>query len=73
MNDQKKLEVAEISNELWGDNLWYRPLDQESKDAVALTVWMMRNLPSIKGPVKFSTVFKNEIDKMLKVWKSRNF
>lgn len=71
MSDQKKLQIAEISNELWGDNLWYRKLDQEGKDAVALTVYLMRNPGYIKAPSKFAEVIRGEITNMIDAWKSR--
>jgi len=71
MSDQKNLEVAKISNELWGDNLWYRQLDEEGKNAVALTVYLMRNPGYIKAPAKFAMVMRVEITTMIDAWKSR--
>lgn len=71
MSEQKKIEVAQISDELWGENLWYRQLDQEGKDAVALTVYLMRNHRYIKAPLRFSLMFRYEIQKMLEAWKAR--
>jgi hypothetical protein len=72
MNDQNKLEIAEVSNELWNDNLWYRKLNQEDKDAVAHTVWLMRDYQRIKAPRKFAEIFTHEISSMLDAWQSRS-
>jgi hypothetical protein len=71
MSEQKTLEIAKISNEIWNDNLWYRQLDQEAKDAVALTVWLMRNHAHVKAPLRLSVFFRAEITKMIDAWKSR--
>jgi hypothetical protein len=68
MNDQRKLEIAKVSNELWNDNLWYRQLKEDEKDSVAHTVWLIRN-NRIKGKMRFAEIMSEEINALIK---SRN-
>lgn len=66
MNDQWKIEIAKISNELWNDHLWYRQLSQEEKDSIAHTFWLIRN-ERIKGRVRFVAALTDEVTRMLHV------
>ena len=64
MSNEETLAIAKVSNDLWNDNLWYRKLPQEGKDAVAHTVYLMRN-DHITGKVYFAKTMRTEIAKFL--------
>lgn len=64
MNSEQEMAIAEVSNDIWNDNLWFRKLPEESKKAVAQTVWLMRT-DRINGKVRFATTMRAEISKLL--------
>lgn len=64
MNSEQEMAIAEVSNDIWNDNLWFRKLPEESKKAVAQTVWLMRT-DRIKGKVRFAKTMVAEIDALL--------
>jgi hypothetical protein len=64
MNNEQEMAIAEVSNDLWNDNLWFRKLSEESKKAVAQTVWLMRT-DRINGNVRFAKTMRAEISKLL--------
>jgi hypothetical protein len=64
MNSEQELAIAEVSNDIWNDNLWFRKLSEESKKAVAQTIWLMRT-DRINGKVRFAKTMVAEIDALL--------
>jgi hypothetical protein len=64
MNSEQELAIEEVSNDIWNDNLWFRKLSEESKKAVAQTIWLMRT-DRINGKVRFAKTMVAEIDALL--------
>jgi hypothetical protein len=64
MNSEQELAIAEVSNDIWNDNLWFRKRSEESKKAVAQTIWLMRT-DRINGKVRFAKTMVAEIDALL--------